>query len=32
MVQTREQYLFCHVALLHFVRQLATEGGELDAA
>ncbi|PSC69772.1 Meiotically up-regulated 66 [Micractinium conductrix] len=23
MVQTREQYVFCHTALLHFVRQLA---------
>ena len=23
MVQTREQYTFCHTALLHFVRQLA---------
>ena len=22
MVQTRDQYVFCHTALLHFVRQL----------
>lgn len=25
MVQTREQYLFCHTALLAFVRQLAQQ-------
>ncbi|KAL4443250.1 hypothetical protein ABPG75_010987 [Micractinium tetrahymenae] len=25
MVQTRDQYVFCHTALLHFVRQLAME-------
>lgn len=25
MVQTRDQYVFCHTALLHFVRQLAAE-------
>lgn len=25
MVQTREQYVFCHTALLHFLRQLAAE-------
>jgi hypothetical protein len=25
MVQTRDQYLFCHTALLAFVRQLAQQ-------
>lgn len=25
MVQTRDQYVFCHAALLHFVRRLAAE-------
>ena len=25
MVQTRDQFVFCHTALLHFVRQLAAE-------
>lgn len=25
MVQTRDQYVFCHTALLHFVRSLAAE-------
>ena len=41
MVQTRDQFVFCHNALLHFVRQLAAEavaeegkekeGGEQEA-
>ena len=36
MVQTRDQFVFCHTALLHFVRQLAAEaeaeeGGEQEA-
>lgn len=25
MVQTRDQFVFCHTALLHYVRQLAQQ-------
>lgn len=30
MVQTREQYVFCHTALLHFVRQLDAEQHQVN--
>ena len=32
MVQTRDQYVFCHTALLAFVRQLAQQAQRGDAA
>jgi protein tyrosine phosphatase len=31
MVQTRDQYVFCHTALLRFVRQLDTQQQEAPA-